>query len=328
MKDAEQRTREELQTLLEENPNLEPMPMQDNGQVVTLTIVDGIPAITQVEIPTAYSYDLPDISDIRGTSIYRIYQLLKSLKVLDGEPSVEVATVQAQLPTQPDAGVANETATEPTIPEIVHSTACGTVDIKTQEDRFGMYRNLERLQKQMQAILAANPELTPLVIKTATANIQIAVVGGSLELAPSTKKGKPYAQVSNGTHAQLLRLSRTIEGLEKKLYGSVVSITVAKAPVKVSAADNLASQLEELECGNLAVFIRSRKKILYISGTEKSISYRGTKTYLSGSEVKDKEASKDPVGYPSVEYGALPKSVASLLQAYWAYISPKSAKQD
>jgi hypothetical protein len=102
---------------------------------------------------------------------------------------------------------------------------------------------------------------------------------------------------------------------------------VAKAPVKISASDNLARLLEEVECGNLAIHIRSRKKTLYLCGTEKVISYRGTRTSLEGGKLVDEEDNSAPTGCMQVEYGALPKPVSAVLQAYWAYISPKSPKR-
>jgi hypothetical protein len=329
MKDIEQQMREELQSLLEENPNLDPVPLLDHGQIVTLTILDGIPAITLVDAPSSYTYDLRDVSDLRGTSLYRIYQLLKSLKLLELESQAERSGLtQSQIEIVPDNNIRIEPPTAPDPIEIVSSAASGNMDIRTREDRHGMYRNLENMQAKLREITAQNPELEPLVIRTATSNLTVSVVGGKLTIETSPTKGKSYAQVSNTLHAQLLRLSRTIEGLEKKLYGSSTEIKVAKTPVKISAADNLTRILTELECGNLAIFIRSRKQTLYISGTNKTIHYRGIKTTLEDDTLVDKEFTKEPSGYTKVEYGALPKEVITLLQAYWAYISPKSSKQE
>lgn len=329
MKDIEQQMREELQSLLEENPNLEPVPLLDQGQIVTLTIVDGIPAITLVDAPSSYTYDLRDISDLRGTALYRIYQLLKSLKILELESQAEHAGLtQSQVTLVPDNNIRIEPPTAPDPVEIVSSAASGNMDIKTREDIHGMYRNLENMQAKLKELAAENPELDPLAIKTASTCIEVSIVGGKICVEPSNKKGQSYAQVSNTIHAQILRLTRTVEGLEKKLYGSSAAIKVAKTPVKISAAANLVRILSELECGNLAIFIRSRKQTLFLSGSAKTIHYRGIKTELEEENLNDKEYVREPSGYTKVEYGALPKDVITLLQAYWAYISPKSPKKE
>jgi len=85
MKDIEDRMREELQALLDENPHLESTAMLDSGQVATLTIVDGVPGITLNPMPESFNYDLPDVEDMHGTPICRIYHLLKNLNLFEEE---------------------------------------------------------------------------------------------------------------------------------------------------------------------------------------------------------------------------------------------------
>ena len=326
MKDIEQRMREELQTLLDENPHLEPTAMLDNGQVATLTIIDGIPKITRDPMPESFNYDLLDVADMHGTPICRIYHLLKNLNIFEEENRVlAAATAQIQAGRVPtEEGVRIEPPAIPTIPEIVVSTVSGNTSLRNQEDKHGMYRNLESLQAHFRDTLAKNPELEPIIIKTARANVQVSTSGGELIVQNSTCSGQVYMQVRNTAQAHLLQMARTIQGLEEKLYGSSASIKVAKVPIKISATDTLAQLLEVVECGNLAIHIRSRKRTLYLSGTEKVIIYRGIQTCLEDGKLIDENDDSEPKGYMQVEYGALPKSVAAVLQAYWAYISPKS----
>jgi hypothetical protein len=329
MKDVGQCTREELQALLDEIPQLEPTPMLDNGRMIILSIVDGIPQITCGPIPE-FDCDLPDVASKRGTPLFRIYHLLKDLASFEEENqtlSAAAMQIQAVAPT-PAEGLRIEPPTMPSIPEIVISSAGGNNGLRLQEDKNGMYRNLESLQAHLRDALAKNPELPPLVIKTAKENIEVGVTGGELAIRRSAGPGQPYTQIRNTPQARLLLIARTIQGLEEKLYGSTVSIKVAKAPVKLSASENLAQTLDEISCGNIAVQIRSRKRTLYLSGTDKVITYRGLQTTLEAGKLIDENVSEEPTGYTQVEYGALPRSAAAVLQAYWAYISPKSAKKE
>ena len=329
MKDIEDRMREELQALLDENPHLESTAMLDSGQVATLTIVDGVPGITLNPMPESFNYDLPDVADMHGTPICRIYHLLKNLNLFEEEnKAMAAATAQMQAARVPaEEGVRIEAPTMPTAPEIVVSTVSGNTSLRNQEDQHGMYRHLESLQDQLRATLAKNPELDPIIIKTAKENVEVSTSGGEFIVQSTTRTGQVYMQVRNTPQAHLLQMTRTIRGLEEKLYGSSACINVAKAPVKISASDNLARLLEEVECGNLAIHIRSRKKTLYLSGTEKVISYRGIQTSLEDGKLVDEEDNSAPTGCMQVEYGALPKPVSAVLQAYWAYISPKSPKR-
>jgi hypothetical protein len=329
MKDIEHNMRADLQALLDENPHLEPTAMLDGGQVATMTIVDGVPRITRDPMPETFNYDLPDVADMHGTPVYRIYHILKALNIFEEEnKAMAAATAQMQAARVPaEEGVRIDPPTMPTTPEVVVSTVSGNTSLRNQEDKHGMYRHLESLQAQLRTILAKNPELDTIIIKTARENVEVSTSGGEIRVLSTASAGQDYMQVRNTPQAHLLQMTRTIRGLEEKLYGSSACIHVAKAPVKISPSDNLAQLLDEVECGNLAIHIRSRKKTLYLSGTEKVISYRGTQTSLEDGKLVDEDENSEPTGYMQVEYGALPKPVAAVLQAYWAYISPKRVNQ-
>jgi hypothetical protein len=329
------RRKQELQQLLQENPNLETTMMLDAGKVVTLTIVNGVPVITEDEMPVAFNYDLPDVADMHGTPVYRIYFLLRNVMVAEKEDKARAeaaskSVIQTQLrPVDAvEDGVRIEPPTMPPALEIISSFSSGSTDLRTQADNHGMYRHLEILQARYRELLAKNPDLDPILIRTASENLQVSTVRGEIVVQTSSVAGLNYVQVRDTPQCHLLQLARNIQGLEEKLYGSSVNITVKKAAPKVTAAETLARQLEELECGRLAINIRSRKKVLYLSGEEKLIVYRGTKSALENGKIVDEPSTQEPTGFTKVEYGALPKPVIAVLQAYWAYISPKAAKQE
>ena len=123
--------REELQALLDENPHLESTAMLDSGQVATLTIVDGVPGITLNPMPESFNYDLPDVEDMHGTPICRIYHLLKNLNLFEEEnKAMAAATAQMQAARVPaEEGVRIEAPTMPTAPEIVVSTVSGNTSL-------------------------------------------------------------------------------------------------------------------------------------------------------------------------------------------------------
>jgi hypothetical protein len=327
-RNTEQQTGEDLQALLDQNPQMDPTPMLDDGRMVILSITDGIPHVTNSPAPS-FDCKLPDAGSQAGSTASRIYQLLKSLALHEEETqALSDATMQIQTtPPPPIRGIRIEPPTTPSIPEIVLSAASGNMSLQLQEDKNGMYRNLESLQASLRDLLAKNSELTPIAIKTARENFEVSVTGGQLHICPSEAEGQPYLAVRTTPQARLLQIARTIQGLEEKLYGSNVSIRVAKPPVKLTAAQNLAQMLDEIAGGNIAIYIRSRRTMLYLSSTDKMITYRGVQTSLERGQLVDQNITEEPSGYTKVEYGALPKQVTAVLQAYWAYISPKSTKQ-
>jgi hypothetical protein len=326
---TEQQMGEDLQALLDQNPQMDPTPMLDDGRLVILSIIDGIPHVTNSPAPT-FDCKLPDAGSQAGSAASRIYQLLKGLTMHEEETQVlSDAAMQIQTaPPPPIRGIRIEPPTTPSTPEIVLSAASGNMSLQLQEDKNGMYRNLESLQASLREQLAKNSELSPIVIRTTRENFEVSAAGGQLHICPSEAEGQPYLAVRTTPQARLLQIARTIQGLEEKLYGSNVSIRVAKPPVKLTAAQNLAQMLDEIDGGNIAIYIRSRRTMLYLSSTDKMITYRGVQTSLERGQLVDENTTEEPSGYTKVEYGALPKPVTSVLQAYWAYISPKSAKQE
>ena len=321
----EPKLRKELQELLDENPNLEPTQLVDGAQVVTLTIVDGVPHLASSPVPDAFSYDLLDITEMHGTPIYRIYKILRELNIGDSETTVStVATVQVnnELP-EVSPEVKLSTPSKPNATAVVHSILSHNTNLKTKEDKFGMYRNLEGLQAQLKGFLKQTPELPAMIISTTSGSVEVAVVGGKASLTPTTRKGKPYGEVKSMPHARLLVLVRSIAGLENRLYGNAAVLEVTPPPVKISSEENLARFLTSVECGNLVVRIRSRKQDLYLSGLEKFIIYRGFRYDLEENQVVKTTAKSLPSGFVKIEYGALPQNAVSVLTAFWAYISPK-----
>ena len=78
--DIEHRVREELQELLDENPQIAPTQFIDGDKLATVSVADGVPQITKCELPAATRYDCPHITELHGTPVYRIYNLMQSLQ--------------------------------------------------------------------------------------------------------------------------------------------------------------------------------------------------------------------------------------------------------
>ena len=166
------------------------------------------------------------------------------------------------------------------------------------------------------------------MIKTAKENIEVSVTGGELAIQRSAGPGQAYTQIRNTPQVRLLLIARTIQGLEEKLYGSTVSIKVAKAS---SQAERVRKPGPDAGRNKLREHRRPDPEpegIRTCSATDKVITYRGLQTTLEAGKLIDENVSEEPTGYTQVEYGALPRSVAAVLQAYWAYISPKSARKE
>lgn len=321
----ESKIRKELQELLEENPNLEPTQLVDGAQVVTLTIVEGVPHLATSPVPDAFSYELLDITEMHGTPIYRIYKILRELNVIDDDAAVStIATVQTNNDApEVSAEIRLSSPVKPNANAVVHSILNQNTSLKTKEDKFGMYRNLEGLQAQLKGFLKQTPELTGMTIATTNGSVEVSIVSGKAVLTPSSRKGKPYGEVKSLPHARLLVLVRSIAGLEKRLYGNAAVLEVTPPPVKISSEENLARLMTNVECGNLMVRIRSRKADLYLSGLEKFIIYRGLRYDLEDNQIVKSTAKSLPSAFVKIEYGALPQNAISVLTAFWAYISPK-----
>ena len=58
------------------------------------------------------------------------------------------------------------------------SAASGNMSLQLQEDKNGMYRNLESLQASLREQLAKNSELSPIVIRTTRENFEVSAAGG------------------------------------------------------------------------------------------------------------------------------------------------------
>ena len=314
---------QELRALLDTNPNLEPTTMLDGHKIVTLTIVNGEPHIVESAMPPEFDYDIPNLLDLVGTPIHRLYYILRDKSTFYKTSSaLSSASIQAQMPTIViEEGIQIETPSHPTMPEILNSTIAGNTNLRTQEDQNGMYRNLERMQEQLQQIAVSNPNVSPVIIKTAKETVVVSVVNGEVNIQASVQAGLPFLNVRDTIPGKLLLLTRGIQGLEAKLYGQVAAITVPKSMPKVSASEKLISQLVGIDCGNLAIYIRSRKKTLFLSGSEQSIIYKGRKFAVENDMLIESRASEDPAGYTKIEYGALNLNIQSVLQAFWALLS-------
>ena len=98
--DIEQRLRAELQLLLDANSHIEPTQFIESNTLITVSVADGIPQIARGELPAATHYGRPRVTDLHGTPVYRIYNLLQSLHCLDEERLQEGAAnllAQAQI---------------------------------------------------------------------------------------------------------------------------------------------------------------------------------------------------------------------------------------
>ena len=75
-----------------------------------MSVADGMPQIAQSELPAATRYDCPHVTELHGTPVYRIYNLMQSLQCLDEERQQEGA---AQILTQTAVGEVEGVTMEP-----------------------------------------------------------------------------------------------------------------------------------------------------------------------------------------------------------------------
>ena len=327
--EIEHRVSEELQQLLDENPQLAPTQFIDGDKLTTVAVCDGVPQIAKSEIPAAIRFDCPHITQLDGTPVCRIYNLMQSLQCLNEECQEEAAAqILSQAAVEEVDGVKMEAPQLPSSPEVINSTLSGETDLRTEPSAHGMFQNLQALQRRFHQMLAQHPELDPLALRTPKGSVELRVSGQRLSLNPTPLQGRPYAEVHQTPQVRLYLLHKTIQGLEAALCGMSGEIEVTRPGRRHRAAEKLAQHLEQLKCGNLVVPVRRSRKNLFVGGPAREIIYPPTKVRLTHQGgLAEEEAQQEPLGHARVEYGALLPEVKALLSAFFAYLSSKVSNE-
>lgn len=165
--DIQHRVREELQQLLDENPRLAPTQFIDGDKLTTVAVCDGVPQITKSELPAFTRFDCPHLTQLHGTPVCRIYNLMQSLQCLNEEHQQEgAAQILSQTAVEEVDGVKMEAPQLPSSPEVISSTLGGETDLRPKSSAHGLFQNLQALQQRFREMLAQHPELEPLVLRT------------------------------------------------------------------------------------------------------------------------------------------------------------------
>ncbi len=324
--DIEQRLRTELQRLLDQNPNLEPVQFIESNQIVTVSVAEGIPHVAKTGF-TDTQYGCPQISELHGTPAYHIYNLMQTLQCLDEERLQEGAAHLLTLAPVEDLEEAQcESPQAPSPLEIANSTLQGSANLRTQPADNGMVRHLELLQKNLQDALTRQPELEALILRTPKGALEIRVANQKLSVAPSALQGRPYMEVYETPQVRLYLLHNTIRGLETALYGESKPIEVKRSADRNKAEENLVRHLQSLQCNNLIVPIRRSRKNLFISGTAREITYLPLRVRLVNERLSVEEhVQGEPSGHTRMEYRALPAEIKQLANAFFAYLSSRTS---
>lgn len=324
--DNEQRT--DLQALLEDKPEIEPTQFIDGDKLVILMVESGVPALTESAIAESSDYNLPSITGLNRAPACRIYSLLRTLKFLDEDRDQDGA---ASILSRTSEDLANEIQFQPPFmppsSEIIASTVSGNTDMRNKPDQQGMYGRLESLQQRSRELLKAHPHLEPMRLRTAKEKLEISVVDGALRVQPTSEPCQPYLDVRDAPQVRLYMLDRSIQRLELKLYGQVSEIKVVKSSGKSKAQEKLARALAQVDCGNISVFIRRSRKMIFLSGPERHIIYGDLKIALTAQGTLREEEGSAPVDYAEMEFGVLPPDVRQVLNAFFAYLSTRLTKR-
>ena len=323
--DIEHRVRGELQELLDANPQMAPTQFIDGDQLATVSVADGVPQITKSELPAATRYGCPHITELHGTPVCRIYNIMQSLQCLSEERQQEgAARILIQTAVAEVDGVRMEPPQAPPAPEVINSTVGGDADLRSKPSAYGMFRNLAALEQRYQEMLAQHPELEPLILQTPKGPVEIRVTEKRLALSPTPLPGRPYAEVQQTPQVRIYVLRKTIQGLEAALCGEAGEIEVNRSVRRNRAQANLIRHLREVKCGNLVVLVRRSRKNLFVCGPAREILYLPAKFRVTDrGDLAEEETQQEPTGHTRMEYGALPPEVKALLNAFFAYLSSK-----
>lgn len=324
--DIEQRLKTELQRLLDQNPDLEPVQFIESNQIVTVSVAEGIPHVAKTGLADT-QYGCPQISELHGTPAYHIYNLMQTLQCLDEERLQEGAAHLLTLAPVEELDEAQlENAQAPSPLEVANSTLQGSTTLRTQPADNGMVRHLESLQKKLQETLAQQPELEALILRTSKGAVEIRVANQKLSLAPSALQGRPYMEVHETPQVRLYVLHNTIRGLETALYGESKPIEMKRSADRNKAEENLVRHLQSLQCSDLVVPIRRSRKNLFISGPAREITYLPLRVRLVDERLcVEEQAQDEPGGHMRMEYRALPTEIKQLANAFFAYLSSRTS---
>lgn len=323
--DIEQRLGTELQGLLDEHPHLEPTQFIEGNKLVTVSVDDGIPQIAISLLPAATQYECPDLTELHGSPVYRIYNIMQSLECLDEERLQQgAAHILARTPVEEVEEARMENPEMPPAPEVLNSTVDGTADLRTRSGDFGMFRRLETLQQKYQDTLAQHPDLETLILQTARGAVEIRVANKRLSVGSSPLQGRPYIEMHATPQVRSYLLHKTIQGLEAALYGEAKPIEVTRSIHRNKAEANLTRQLQQVQCDKLVVPIRRSRKNLYISGPAREMTYLPLRIRITEQGLcADEQDQIEPSGHVRMEYGALPADLKQLLNAFFAYLSSR-----
>lgn len=322
--DIEQRLRTELQRLLDQNLELEPVQFHEGTQIVTVSVADGIPQIARSDFPSPQTR-CPHIDDLHGSPAYHIYNLMQSLRCLDDERLQQgAAHILTLTPVAEVEGARLENPQLPSRFETVNSTMDGACDLHTRPRDNGMLHHLELLQKKFAEMLARHPDLEPLVLQTPRGAVEIRLAGQRLFSSPSPLGGRPYADVQETPQVRTYVLHKTIQGLEAALYGESNPLEVTRPIHRNKAEENLLRQLRQTRCDKLVVPIRRSRKNLYISGPAREMTYLPLRIRIADERLCiEEQVQREPSGHARVEYRALPADLKPLLNAFFAYLSSR-----
>jgi len=323
--DIEQRLGTELQGLLDDHPHLEPTQFIEGNKLVTVSVDDGIPQIAISLLPAARQYECPDVTELHGSPVYRIYNIMQSLQCLDEERLQQgAAHILARTPVEEVEEARMENPELPPALEVLNSTVDGTADLRTKSGDFGMFRRLETLQQKYQDTLAHHPDLETLILQTARGAVEIRVANKRLSAGSSPLQGRPYMEVHATPQVRIYLLHQTIQGLEAALYGEAKPVEVTRSIHRNKAEANFTRQLQQVQCDKLVVPIRRSRKNLYISGPAREMTYLPLRIRITEQGLcADEQDQIEPSGHVRMEYGALPADLKQLLNAFFAYLSSR-----
>lgn len=316
--DIEQRLRQELQRLLDEHPEMAPVQFRDAGDVLVISVTDGVPQVARVSPSIKLQQGIPTLAELQSQPPYHIYNLLQSLRCLDEERLQEGT---ASLLASAALEEVNEVQLgEPEIPsasEMLHSN---------HGESDGMAHHLKVLQDRSRQLLAEFPELEPVTLRTPRGAVEIGVQQGRLSIHSSSQPGRPYTEVQSMTQVRLYLVQQTIQGLQTALYGETKPLQVVPPGSRNKAEESLLRQLQAIESESIVVPIRRSKKRLYVYGRSPEIVYPPLRVRIVDQKLCVEDFHQPaPAGCREVEFRHLSADLKQLLNAFFAYLSSRTA---
>jgi hypothetical protein len=314
--DIEQRLREELQCLLDEHPEMAPVQFRDAGDVVVISVTDGVPQVARAKSPPALQQGIPTLVGLQGQPAYHIYNLLQSLHCLDEEGLQEgTASLLASTALEEINEVRLGEPELPSASELLHSNS---------GESGGMAHHLKVLQERSQQLLAEFPERETVILRTARGAVEIGVQEGRLNTKPTSRPGRPYTDVQSTPQVRLYLMQQTIQGLQTALYGDSKPLQVVPPGSRNKVEENLLCQLQSIKSEAIGVPIRRSKKMLYVRAHE--IIYPPLRVRVADQKLcVDDFSQPAPMEYKETDYRDLSADLKQLLVAFFAYLSSRTS---